>query len=97
MRHLPLEAVDVVFARVIDVSQNQSGDEHRQEARAVSDRGHPDHQGDTRRAVVHLPISELRRVSEGPYPDIVAGDCESLANAELRRIGVRPGSVQERA
>lgn len=44
-----------------------------------------------RRAAVHLPLHQLRDVSDNPYADIAAGDFDALALAELRRIGVRPG------
>ncbi len=42
-----------------------------------------------RRALVHLPYTRLRRVSEDPLADLVAGRHAALAQAELDWFGVR--------
>lgn len=46
------------------------------------------------RALVHLPYQELRRFSDDPPGDFAAGRTDGLAEAELRRLGIRgrPGS-----
>ena len=43
------------------------------------------------RATVNLSLRELRRVSPAPWRDLEAGEFDALAQAELRRLGVRGG------
>lgn len=42
-----------------------------------------------RRAAEHLPYHRLREISADPWRDIQRGDVRALADAELRRVGVR--------
>lgn len=41
------------------------------------------------RAAVHLPLEELRKLTDDPYADLAAGRNDALAQAELRRLGIR--------
>lgn len=43
------------------------------------------------RALNHLSYRELARVSSEPWRDLAEGRHRALAEAELRRVGVRPG------
>jgi hypothetical protein len=41
-----------------------------------------------RRALVHLPLHELARISADPLGDVAAGRYEALARGERRRLGL---------
>jgi len=41
------------------------------------------------RAAERLPYDALRRVSGDPWADLASGHYQALANAELKRIGIR--------
>lgn len=42
-----------------------------------------------RRALVHVPLHRLRAITDDPLADVAAGRHNELAQAELRRLGVR--------
>lgn len=43
-----------------------------------------------RRAVAMLPFHELRKVTRDPWEDLESGEIRTLAEAELRRLGMDP-------
>jgi hypothetical protein len=45
------------------------------------------------RALLNLPFQEVTAVSPDPFRDLDEGRVESLANRELRRLGLRPETV----
>lgn len=61
--------------------------------RAVAEYGHdPEFQAFLgSRAIASLGYERLRRISETPWADVRDGNCEALAAAELRRLGIDPG------
>ena len=50
-----------------------------------------------RRALQHLPYHRLREVSPTPWADVAAGRHDSLARAELERLGLAPEQIQPAA
>jgi hypothetical protein len=49
------------------------------------------------RALLNLPFQEVTAVSPDPFRDLDEGRVESLANRELRRLGLRPETVSASA
>jgi hypothetical protein len=49
-----------------------------------------------RRATDAVGYHELRRVSRTPWADVENGDCEALAQTELRRLGIDPRLLRAR-
>lgn len=46
------------------------------------------------RAVANLPLRDLRAISADPRGDLEAGRHQALADAELRRLGIRPAAAR---
>jgi hypothetical protein len=49
-----------------------------------------------RRAAQNLPYHKLREISENPWRDLEAGRFDALAQAELRRLGLRQNAFSSR-